>query len=71
MGITKEMTDFKFLKEDGSVQMTEYGDEISVIANFGDVPYSYTQHTIPEHSLLLQMDGKFSIYTPVLSDDNK
>ncbi|MDR2021749.1 MAG: hypothetical protein LBQ71_00480 [Hungatella sp.] len=61
MGVTKEMTDFKFLKEDGSVQMTEYGD----------VPYSYTEHTIPEHSLLLQMDGKFSIYTPVLSDDNK
>jgi hypothetical protein len=66
--VTKEMTDFKFLKEDGSVQMTEYGDEISVIANFGDVPYSYTEHTIPEHSLLLQMDGRFSIYTPVLSE---
>ena len=34
--VTQEMTGFRYLKEDGSVQMTEYGDGIQAAANFND-----------------------------------
>lgn len=69
--VTQEMTDFKYLKEDGSVQMTRYGESIEVTANFGDVEYSHEGNIIPGHSLLLNMDGEVSVYTPEISEENR
>lgn len=62
--VQKEMTDFKHLTEDGLVQMTQYGDNMVVVANFSDKGYSYNEQEIPAHSLLLSVDGETSIYTP-------
>ena len=39
--INKEMVDFENLESDGSVKMTQYGDDIKVIANFTDSEYDY------------------------------
>jgi hypothetical protein len=36
---TEEMTDFAWLTADGRVQQTQFGNGVSVIANFGDTPY--------------------------------
>lgn len=69
--IKNEMTDFKYLLEDGSVQMSEYGDKLKVVANFSDTAYSYDGKKIPAHSLLLSMDGEVSIYTPKIAKANQ
>lgn len=69
--ILQEMTNFRYLTEDGSVQMSEYGKNISVIANFTDISYIYEKEEIPKHSLLLEMNGEKSVYTPNVSDENK
>lgn len=62
--INLEMTGFEMLKEDGQVQKTTYGDEISVIANFSDEAYQYESQEIPAHSLLIREGENNSIYTP-------
>lgn len=62
--ITEEMTDFKIISDDRLVQMTEYGETLSVVANFSEDEFNYLGETIPEKSLLI-IDGKSkSIYTP-------
>lgn len=68
--ILQEMTGFEYVEEDGSVQMTEYGGEIKVVANFNDSSYSYNSREIPGHSAMLETkDGTF-VYTPSVSPDN-
>lgn len=65
--ITKEMTDFKNLSEDGSVQMCKYGDDIFVVANFGETKYNYEGQDIMPQTLLLKNKGKVTTYTPQFS----
>ncbi|MEK4713805.1 hypothetical protein MKX62_13655 [Sporosarcina sp. FSL K6-5500] len=62
--ITEEMTDFKIISDDRLVQVTEYDETLSVVANFSEDEFNYLGETIPEKSLLI-IDGKSkSIYTP-------
>lgn len=68
--VTREMTGFQYLKEDGSVQMTEYGDKIQAAANFNDEPFIYGNQEIPGKSVLIRMDGKETVYTPKTAPDN-
>lgn len=66
--ILQEMTDFSYLLKDGSVQMSQYGDNLWVIGNFGDKPFMYDDGNekteIPPHSALIHMDKRFELYTP-------
>ncbi|MBE7727513.1 MAG: molecular chaperone GroEL [Enterocloster citroniae] len=68
--VTQEMTGFRYLKEDGSVQMTEYGNGIQAAANFNDEPFIYGNQEIPGKSVLIRMDGKETVYTPKTAPDN-
>lgn len=62
--VTMEMTDFKYLTEDGSVQKTVFGDDITVIANFGDSVFSCDTVEIPACSALIVEGGEQVIYSP-------
>lgn len=68
--VLQEMTEFRYLKEDGSVQQTGYGGELKVIANFGGVPYSHEGQEIPGRSALIITPESASIYTPAVSPEN-
>ncbi|MGE7624202.1 glycoside hydrolase [Viridibacillus sp. NPDC096237] len=62
--IKEEMTDYKILSDDRLVQMTEYGEDLSVIANFSEDETIAQGEKIPGKSVLI-IDGKDkSIYTP-------
>ena len=69
--VTREMTDFRYLQEDGSVQMTQYGADLRVAANFGSSEYSYEGVNIPAHSLLMEMNGEVSLYTPEIGQSHQ
>lgn len=62
--ITKEMTGYKRITEDGYVQQTSFGDGLTVTANFGDESYSYENRDIPPQSLMIDQNGTGTIYTP-------
>ena len=62
--INKEMTDFKILSEDRLVQMTEYGNEIKVIANFSNQEVDVKGSLIPAKSLIIINGQKQILYTP-------
>ena len=53
--INKEMTKFEKLSD--NVQMTQYGEDIKVIANFSDEIYEYENKKIKSKSLLI-IDGE-------------
>lgn len=69
--IDKEMTGFACLREDGTVQKTNYGEQLLAIANFGDAPYSYEGNEIAPHSVLIVEDGIRTLYTPSLADAHR
>ena len=61
--VTKEMTDFKvFLYK--LVQMTEYGKDLKVIANFSDKDFKYENDVVKAKSLIIYDSGKKINYTP-------
>lgn len=62
--VTREMTDFQYLTDDGSVQMTKYGEDLRAVANFKDEPILFEGQEIPACSVLMDMDGQHSVYTP-------
>lgn len=62
--VLQEMTDFKYITEDGMVQMTEYGDQLQAVANYTDADYQYENQNIPAHSVLIEQNGNQVIYTP-------
>lgn len=68
--IMGEMTDFKYLTEDGSVQMTAYGDNIRAVANYSAMPFQYENQEIPGGSILMDAGGDISIYTPETAPQN-
>lgn len=68
--VTREMTDFQYLTEDGSVQLTAYGDSLQVVANFNDSPYSHEGQEVPGHSALMTVDGLATVYTPKVAPEN-
>ncbi|WP_188540766.1 glycoside hydrolase [Paenibacillus segetis] len=62
--ITKEMTDYKVLSDDRLVQMTKYGEDLSVVANFSEKEYMYEDSKIPAKSLLIMDGDRELIYKP-------
>lgn len=69
--VQNEMTDFSYLNEDGTVQKTVYGNQLSVVANFGDTSYNHEGTEIPAHSAFITESGKSMVYTPILKDTHK
>ncbi len=69
--IQKEMTDFKYIEKDGSVQKTSFDNDLFVVANFNDVAYQYDNVKIPPHSALIENNNEPLIYTPILEEDHK
>jgi hypothetical protein len=59
------MTGFQWLTPDRSVQRTTFGDKIELIANFGDVDFTYQTMSIPAQSILAIGDGKTVTYSPL------
>lgn len=53
-----EMTDFKVLTEDRLIQKTEFGENLSVIANFSDQEYEADGLKIAKQTALIMNDGK-------------
>ncbi|WP_430603452.1 hypothetical protein IGJ02_000930 [Enterococcus sp. DIV0724b] len=56
-----EMTDFKVLTDDRLVQKTEFGDSLSVIANFSDTDYEADGVKVASHTALIINDGKETV----------
>jgi hypothetical protein len=50
---TVPLSGFSWLTPDHLVQQTEFGDETSVVANFGTSPYTYQGHAVPPSGVLL------------------
>lgn len=69
--VTKEMTDFEYLSEDGSLQKTCYSDSLTAVANFGGSAFQYGQTEIPAGSVLIESDGTQTVYTPSVSEANQ
>lgn len=69
--VTKEMTDFAYLTEDGSVQRTAYGEDLTAIANFGDSAFEFEGEEIMPNSVLINENGSKTIYTPTVQKENQ
>lgn len=69
--VTMEMTDFENLTSDGIVQKTEYGNELTVIANFGDHSYYHGKIEIPAQSLIIENQDEVTIYTPQVRPEHQ
>ena len=50
--------------QDGLVQMTEYGENLRAVANFSDKPVRFGEKELPACSVLMEVDGRKSVYTP-------
>ncbi|MGE7022222.1 glycoside hydrolase [Solibacillus cecembensis] len=62
--ITQEMTNFKIMSDDRLVQMTEYGEALSVVANFSKDEFNYQGKIIPGESALIIDGNDNTIYSP-------
>ncbi|WP_270941170.1 glycoside hydrolase [Romboutsia lituseburensis] len=62
--IKKEMTDFKLLSDDKLVQMSKFGDDLKVVANFSDKEFKYENDNIKPHSLIIYDKNEKTIYQP-------
>ncbi|MGL5576425.1 MAG: glycoside hydrolase [Sarcina sp.] len=60
----QEMTDFKILTPDRLVQMTQYGNDVKVIANFSNQEVTELGYKIPAKSLIILEGSKVIRYTP-------
>lgn len=56
-----EMTDFKVLTDDRLVQKTEFGEKLSVIANFSNTDYDADGVKVASHTALIMNDGKETV----------
>lgn len=69
--VRREMTDFAWLREDGTVQKTVYGDGLAAVANFGDTAYLDEKGEIPPHSVRIEEGGQSMVYTPALAESHR
>ncbi|MDA9472797.1 glycoside hydrolase [Enterococcus sp. 5H] len=53
-----EMTDFKILTDDRLVQKTEFGDNLTVIANFSEKDFESDNFNVAAHTAVIINDGK-------------
>ncbi len=60
------MTSFQWLTPDASVQRTTFGDNLEIVANFGDADFHYGDAVVAKGSLLVKRRDKntISAYTP-------
>ncbi|WP_243444992.1 hypothetical protein [Romboutsia maritimum] len=58
------MTDFKFLSSDKLVQMSKFGENLKVVANFSDKEYKYDNDIIKSNSLIIYDKNKKTVYSP-------
>ncbi|OOM80676.1 glycoside hydrolase [Clostridium sp. BL-8] len=65
--VTQEMTDFKVLSDDRMVQMTTFGKDLKVVANFSDKEFKYNDDTISPMSLIIYDGDQKTNYTPKAS----
>lgn len=68
--VLKEMTDFKYLTEDGLVQMTSYGEQLSVTANFSEAPFINGDTVLEPKSLIIINHGEVTLYSPEVTSQN-
>jgi len=62
--VTREMTGFTYVTEDGLVQKTEYGQDLWAVANFGAEDFEYEGQVIPAKSVWICAEDDQTIYTP-------
>ncbi|CEH33860.1 glycoside hydrolase [Romboutsia lituseburensis] len=62
--IKEEMTDFKILSDDKLVQMSQFGDDLKVVANFSDKEFKYENDNVKPHSLIIYDKNEKTIYQP-------
>ncbi len=55
----------------GTVQRTQYGDELTVTANFGDTPFVCEGKEIPPHSALVEDARESMVYTLAVEEDHR
>ncbi|TPG68001.1 hypothetical protein EEL32_20535 [Brevibacillus laterosporus] len=60
--VTREMTDYKILSQDRQVQMTAYGDDLKVIANFSKQDFTYEGKFVKASSLIILDADKEIVY---------
>lgn len=58
------MTGFEYLTEDGLVQMTSYGDQITVTANFSNEAFPTGDTVLEPKSLMIIDGGEVTVYCP-------
>ena len=51
------LTDFKWLTPDGTVQRTEFGNKVELVANFGSADFHYGNARVAPQSILANRDG--------------
>ncbi|QFF99969.1 hypothetical protein PB01_14690 [Psychrobacillus glaciei] len=62
--IMEEMTDFQVLTDDRLVQMTKYGESLTVVANFSEDEFDFQGELIPSKSLLIIDGNDKTMYSP-------
>lgn len=62
--INKEMTEFEILSSDRLVQMTKYGEDLKVIANFSDKEVNIDGDNIKANSLIIFDGNNKTVYIP-------
>ncbi|WP_099191274.1 glycoside hydrolase [Tepidibacter mesophilus] len=64
--VKKEMTDFKVLSKDRMVQMSEFGYDLKVVANFSNKDFKYENDVIKGKSLIIYSGDKKIKYKPCI-----
>lgn len=62
--INKEMTNFKTLTSDRLVQMTQYGEDLKVVANFSNDLFEYNGDKLEAGSLIIYSGNSKEVYKP-------
>ncbi|RDY29351.1 hypothetical protein CHL78_001235 [Romboutsia weinsteinii] len=60
--IKEEMTDFKYLTDNRLVQLTRFGSDVKVIANFSDSSFDYEGDTIKAGTLVIYDKNEKTVY---------
>lgn len=62
VAVTREMTDYQILSQDRQVQMTAYGADLKVIANFSKQDFTHEGKVIKAGSLIIIDGDKQTVY---------
>lgn len=63
---TLPLTSFEWLRNDGTVQRTRFGSRVQVTANFGAMPFTDKDSTVPPGGIAYIVDGKSGEYVPAI-----